>query len=61
MRSVPVPKNWNVAGRLAIPPGGGALPSPSGPPAVAEPVSPTLEAFVVHAVESSGVTAVPRR
>ena len=29
-------------------------------PAVAEPVSPTLEAFVVHAVESRRVTAIAR-
>ena len=47
-----VPKGWGLAGRLAIPPGGGSLVLPSGVPAVAEPVSPTLEAFVVHAVES---------
>ena len=31
---------------------------PSGAPAVAEPVSPTLEAFVVHAVESKRVTSI---
>ena len=37
-----------IAGRLAIPPGGGALVLPSGTPAVAEPVSPTLEAFVAR-------------
>src|SRR4051812_13693356 len=48
----PVPPGWQLAGRLAIPPGGGALTLPSGAPAVAEPVSPTLEAFVVHAVEA---------
>ena len=56
-----VPKGWGVAGRLAIPPGGGSLVLPSGVPAVAEPVSPTLEAFVVHAVESRRVDrASPR-
>ena len=33
---------------------------PSGAPAVAEPVSPTLEAFVVHAVESRRVTSIAR-
>jgi hypothetical protein len=55
-----VPKGWGIAGRLAIPPGGGSLVLPSGVPAVAEPVSPTLEAFVVHAVESRRVTAIPR-
>ena len=51
-----VPPGWGVLGRLAIPPGGGALVLPSGAAAVAEPVSPTLEAFVVHAVESRRVT-----
>jgi hypothetical protein len=55
-----VPKGWGIAGRLAIPPGGGSLVLPSGVPAVAEPVSPTLEAFVVHAVESRRVTAIAR-
>ena len=50
----------SVAGRLVIPPGGGALTLPSGAPAVAEPVAPTLEAFVVHAVESKRVTAIAR-
>jgi hypothetical protein len=55
-----VPSGWCVAGRLAIPPGGGALLLPSGAPAVAEPVSPTLEAFVVHAVEPSRVSSIAR-
>src|SRR5262245_39658827 len=55
-----VPAGWKLNGRLAIPPGGGALTLPSGTPAVAEPVSPTLEAFVVHAVESKRVTSVAR-
>jgi hypothetical protein len=55
----PVPRGWQLAGRLAIPPGGGALTLPSGASAVAEPVSPTLEAFVVHAVESKRVAARP--
>src|SRR4051794_22244563 len=49
----PIPRGWNVNGRLAIPPGGGTLTLPSGAPAVAEPVSPTLEAFVVHAVQTA--------
>jgi hypothetical protein len=53
-----VPRGWGVVGRLAIPPGGGALVLPSGTHAVAEPVSPTLEAFVVH--ESRGVSSVAR-
>jgi hypothetical protein len=55
-----VPPGWGIVRRLAIPPGGGALTLPSGTPAVAEPVSPTLEAFVVHAVESRRVTSVAR-
>ena len=55
-----VPSGWKVSGRLAIPPGGGALTLPSGAPAVAEPVSPTLEAFVVHAFESERITSIPR-
>ena len=55
-----VPSGWGVAGRLAIPPGGGALVLPSGVEAVAEPVSPTLEAFVVHAVESRRVSSIAR-
>ena len=55
-----VPAGWKVQGRLAIPPGGGALTLPSGVPAVAEPVSPTLEAFVVHAVESKRVSSIAR-
>ena len=55
-RSAPSRPAGASPGRLAIPPGGGALVLPSGAPAVAEPVSPTLEAFVVHAVESKRVT-----
>src|SRR6185436_5006361 len=55
-----VPPGWGVVGRLAIPPGGGSLVLPSGTPAVADPVSPTLEAFVVHAVESRRVTSISR-
>lgn len=56
----PVPRGWNLQGRLAIPPGGGALTLPSGAPAVAEPVSPTHEAFVVHAVESKRLSSIAR-
>jgi hypothetical protein len=55
-----VPRGWKLQGRLAIPPGGGALTLPTGAPAVAEPVSPTLEAFVVHAVESKRVSSAAR-
>jgi hypothetical protein len=46
-----LPPGWGVADRLAIPPGGGALVLPSGAPAVAEPVSQALEAFLVRATE----------
>jgi hypothetical protein len=46
-----LPKSWQACGRLALPPGGGELMLPSGAHAVAEPVSSSLEAFVVHAVE----------
>ncbi|MDA0179414.1 GAF domain-containing protein [Solirubrobacter phytolaccae] len=56
----PVPRGWNVQGRLVIPPGGGELTLPSGALAVAEPVSPTHEAFVVHALESKRVTSIAR-
>ena len=56
----PVPRGWNVQGRIVIPPGGGELTLPSGALAVAEPVSPTHEAFVVHAVESKRVTSIAR-
>jgi len=55
-----IPTGWKVHGRLAIPPGGGALTLPSGAPAVAEPVSPTLEAFVVHAVEGKRMNSSAR-
>lgn len=55
-----VPRGWKVTGRLAIPPGGGELVLPSGTHAVAEPVSPTLEAFVVHAVEGKRAPSVAR-
>jgi hypothetical protein len=47
-----LPAGWGVSGRLVIPPGGGALTLPSGAPAVAEPVSQALEAFVVRATEA---------
>ena len=56
----PIPPGWNLHGRLMIPPGGGALVLPSGAPAIAEPVSPTQEAFVVQAVESKRLTSVAR-
>jgi hypothetical protein len=46
-----LPKSWLAQGHLAVPPGGGELLLPSGAHAVAEPVSSSHEAFVVHAVE----------
>ena len=55
-----VPRGWKLTGRLAIPPGGGELRLPSGAHAVAEPVDATLEAFVVHALESKRVTSISR-
>ena len=55
-----VPRGWKLTGRLAIPPGGGELMLPSGAHAVAEPVDATLEAFVVHALESKRVTSIAR-
>src|SRR3954447_1248663 len=45
-----LPPGWGVAGRLAIPPGGGALVLPSGAEAVAEPGSQGAGAFVRPAV-----------
>jgi hypothetical protein len=55
-----LPKSWQAFGRLAVPPGGGELILPSGARAVAEPVSSSLEAFVVHAVEAKrSATARP--
>ena len=60
-----LPADWlaasRVPARLAIPPGGGALVLPSGAHAVAEPVGPAMEAFVVHAMERAGPSmAIPR-
>ncbi|MBE2314424.1 hypothetical protein DVA67_000435 [Solirubrobacter sp. CPCC 204708] len=55
-----VPRGWKLTGRLVIPPGGGELTLPSGAHAVAEPVAPTLEAFVVHALEPKRVTSVSK-
>jgi hypothetical protein len=45
------PSGWRVTGRLAIPPGGGELVLPSGAHAVAEPVGPALDAFIVETVD----------
>ena len=46
-----LPATWGAKDRLAIPPGGGELILPNGAHAVAEPVSPSLNAFVVQAVD----------
>ena len=45
-----LPATWGAKDRLAIPPGGGELILPNGAHAVAEPVNPSLTAFVVQAV-----------
>ena len=45
------PSRWGPTDRLAIPPGGGEVTLPSGERAFAEPVSGTLEAFVVQTVD----------
>jgi hypothetical protein len=50
----PLPSGWTVPGcaaRLSVPPGGGELVLPSGRHAVADPVGPGLEVFVVHAFD----------
>ena len=46
-----LPTGWCTQGRLTIPPGGGELLLPSGAHAVAEPVGPTLDAFIVQTVD----------
>ena len=46
-----LPATWGATDRLTIPPGGGELILPNGAHAVAEPVSPSLNAFVVQAVD----------
>ncbi|HWM10278.1 MAG TPA: hypothetical protein VNO82_13085 [Solirubrobacteraceae bacterium] len=46
-----LPTGWCTKGRLTIPPGGGELVLPSGEHAVAEPVGPALDAFMVQAVD----------
>jgi hypothetical protein len=46
-----LPAGWRAKGRLTIPPGGGELVLPSGEHAVAEPVGPALDAFIVQAVD----------
>jgi GAF domain-containing protein len=55
-----LPRDWippgPASGRLTIPAGGGALVLPSGLHAVAEPVGPAMEAFVVHMVERTRST-----
>jgi len=46
-----LPAAWGARGRLVIPPGGGRLRLPSGTPAIAEPVGPADEAYVVRATD----------
>jgi hypothetical protein len=46
-----LPANWGATDRLMIPPGGGELILPSGAHAIAEPVSASLNAFVVQTVD----------
>ena len=46
-----LPPVWGAIERLMIPPGGGELVLPSGAHAVADPVGPALEAFVVRTVD----------
>jgi hypothetical protein len=46
-----LPAPWGQIERLMIPPGGGELLLPSGAHAVADPVGPALEAFVVRTVD----------
>ena len=46
-----LPPVWGAIERLMIPPGGGELLLPSGAHAVADPVGPALEAFVVRTVD----------
>jgi len=48
-----LPTGWCTTGRLTIPPGGGELVLPSGAHAVAEPVGPVHEAFVVQTIDRS--------
>src|SRR4051794_40171192 len=43
-----VPASWGAAGRLAIPPGGGRVPLPSGEVAIAESVGPGEQAYLVR-------------
>lgn len=54
-----LPADWKAT-RLAIPPGGGALTLPSGLPAVAEPVGPAEEAYVVRTA-APGPSGAPAR
>jgi hypothetical protein len=46
-----LPTTWGATDRLMIPPGGGELILPNGAHAVAEPVNPSLTAFVVQSVD----------
>jgi hypothetical protein len=46
-----LPTGWSTNGRLSIPAGGGELALPSGAHAIAEPVSPAVDAFIVQTVD----------
>jgi hypothetical protein len=59
-----LPADWIPPGhdsRLVLPPGGGELVLPSGRHAVADPVGPALEVFVVHAVDHQQHRSAPAR
>ncbi len=46
-----LPVGWGVTGRLAIPVGGGELTLPSGASAIADPIEPAGDAYVVRSVD----------
>jgi hypothetical protein len=52
-----VPESWGTAGRLAIPPGGGRVPLPSGEVAIAESVGPGEQAYLVRTAARLAATA----
>jgi hypothetical protein len=46
-----LPAGWGVTRRLAIPVGGGELSLPSGASAIAEPIEPAGDAYVVRSID----------
>jgi hypothetical protein len=54
-----VPASWGANGRLALPPGGGQMTLPSGQVAIAEPVGPAQEAFLVRVASPKWQAARP--